>query len=64
MRALLLSMAVAEAAASSSDPAVPIAALSYVSPAALGAMRNFFMSHANTELWKEKKRRRPERRRR
>ena len=56
--ALLLAVAVAEAlseaAASSSDPAVPPAALSYVSPAALGAMRNFFMSHANTELWKEK----------
>ena len=52
--ALLLAVAVAEAlseaAASSSDPAVPPAALSYVSPAALGAMRNFFMSHANTEL--------------
>ena len=56
--ALLLAVAVAEAlseaAASTSDPAVPPAALSYVSPAALGAMRNLFMSHANTELWKEK----------
>ena len=40
--------------AAAAEPSVPSAALQYVSPAALGAMKHFFTAHANPALWKDK----------